>query len=77
MVPTDCPYCGQESASLLPWAQRIAIGLTAGVILFLAGLALTTIGLWPALLIAPVVGLILTLWPIRRCTSCGRLSFRS
>lgn len=77
MSPTACPHCQQESASLLPWAQRLAIGLTAGAVLLAAGLALLLFGLWPALLVAPIVALVLILWPTRRCTSCGRLSFRS
>jgi len=76
VLTANCRHCGQESASILPWSQRIAIGLTAGGILFIVGLALTLVGLWPALLAAPVGSLVLILWPIRRCTNCGRLSFR-
>ncbi len=73
---TICPRCGERAAYRLPGSQRLLIGLTAGAVLLLVGLALTLIGLWPALLLAPAVGLALTLWPIRRCVACHRLIFR-
>ncbi len=71
-----CPQCGERAASRLPWSHRIAVGLTAGAVLFIPGLALAVIGLWPALLLGPVGGLALLWWPIYRCPACNRLIFR-
>ena len=78
MSSSTCPKCAEEGWFYpMDWRSRIMVSVSAAVMVFIIGLALTMIGIGLPLLIAsPLVAILLPFLPWKRCRRCGHMTVR-